>query len=112
VRWIKALAIGAGVLLVFFVVSTLIHIVEWAIIGIVVVAAIAGVFKARQQYRIARERRDQHRIERRNRSRSRGAMETGPAQADPVETEAPRAAHAPRDVEDDLARLKREMGSS
>jgi MFS superfamily sulfate permease-like transporter len=90
-RWFKVAAIAAGVLLAFLVVSSVIGFLIEAVIAALVVATIVFAVKAafyREQ--VSRNRPDREVRE--------------PTYSSPL----PR--HNRRDVDDELARLKREMG--
>jgi hypothetical protein len=91
-RWFKVATIAAGVLIVFLVISSIIGFVIEAVIAALVVATIVLAIKV-TSYRkqVARNRRD---------SEVRGSAYGSPL---------PR--HHARHVDDELARLKREMGA-
>jgi membrane protein implicated in regulation of membrane protease activity len=111
-RWAKVALIAIGALIAFIVLESVFRLLQWAIIALVIGAIIAIAVKARSQYRLARERRAQVREEkagRKTRVTERPASQVVAApewhQVEPV----PSSRHD--DVEDDLARLKRELGA-
>jgi hypothetical protein len=99
--WLKVAAVAVGALIVFMVVGTIVHLFIDLLIAAVVVGAIAVAIKAYTgRGRLPRGRRTYRDYE----LRSPRADST--ANAPP-----PAAQRAPGvDVDDDLARLKREMG--
>jgi hypothetical protein len=119
-RWVKALAIAVAVVIVFFVVSALLHILYLIGIGVLVAAVIFAAFKGWEQYKIARNRHEERRQQRiqereqrmqeRQQRRSRPSIDA-PRQQPPglPPAAAPAAQH---DVEEELARLKRELPGS
>src|SRR2546423_733207 len=113
-RWFKIAAIGVGILIAFLVVGSVIGAILHAVIDVVIAAAVVGaivvavkVARARNQVsgkkadREVRDRESDHREY---------SMPLPRADVDQVR-EAPVRESRPLDVEDDLARLKREMGS-
>lgn len=121
-NWVKAGLIAVGALIAFIVVESLFHLLQWAFIILAIGVIIAVAVKARSQYRLAQERRAQVKREKAARKaevREPRAGEVEPAPAwMPRETAPPRpaghtAGHtAGHDVDEELARLKREMGAS
>jgi len=90
-RWFKVAAIAAGVLLAFLVVSSVIgFLMEAAIAALVITTIVLAVKVAFQRKQVSWDRPD---------SEVRERAYDGPL---------PR--HNTRDVDDELARLKREMG--
>ena len=90
-RWFKVAAIAAGVLLAFLVVSSVIgFLMEAAIAALLIAVVVLAVKVAFYRGQVARNRRD--------------SEVCGPASSGPP----PR--HHRRDVDDELARLRREMG--
>ena len=101
--WLKVAAIAVGALIVFMVVGTIVHLFMDLLIAAVVVGAIVVAVKACTGHgRLPRGRRAYRDYE----LRSPRADST----ATPPPAAAPPTAHATADVDDDLARLKREMG--
>jgi len=110
-RWAKVVLIAIGALIAFIVLESVFRLLQWAIIALVIGAIIAIAVKARSQYRLARERRAQVReekAERKNRVTERPARQVAPAPEWQIQN-VPSPRHD--DVEDDLARLKRELGT-
>ena len=112
-RWFKIAAIGVGILIAFLVVGSVIGAILHAVIDVVIVAAVVGavvaaVKIARSRNQVSGKKADREVRDRepeREYSMPLPRADAAPAQHGPVR-EAPRM-----DVEDDLARLKREMGS-
>jgi Na+/H+ antiporter NhaB len=91
-RWFKVAVIAAGVVIAFLVVSSVIgFLLEAAIAALVVAAVVLAVKVAFYRGQVSRNRRDRE--------------VRGPAYSSPL----PR--HHRRDLDDELARLKREMGA-
>lgn len=91
-RWFKVAAIAAGVVIAFLVVSSVIgFLMEAAIAALVVATVVLATKVAFYRGQVSRNRRD--------------SEVHGRAYGSPL----PR--HHRRDVDDELARLKREMGS-
>jgi hypothetical protein len=117
-RWLKVLAIAVGVVIVFIVASSLLHILYLIGIGLLVAAAIFVAFKGYEQYKLAQrrheERRQQRIQEREQRTQAREQRRPRPTIEAPRQQPAglPPAASAPLDVEEELARLKRELPGS
>jgi hypothetical protein len=119
-RWFKVVAIAAGILIAFLVVGTVIgfviHAVTDLVIAALVVGAIAvGIKMARSRKQVSgkrrdREVRDSDRDEY-SRPLPRAEVEHVATAYPPTPSQAPpRSAPAGPDVDDELARLKREMG--
>jgi len=117
-RWVKVLAIAVGVVIVFFVISSLLHLLYLIGIGILIAAAIFAAFKGWEQYKLARqrheERRQQRLQEREERQQQREQRHTRPNIEAPRQqpTGLPPGSTASFDVDEELARLKREMPGS
>jgi flagellar biosynthesis component FlhA len=114
-RWMKVLAIAAGILIVFIVLSSLLHILYLIGVGIVIIGAIFLAFKAWEGYKRAQERHDERRQERterrqeRQQQRSPGrSLEARPPQH-PSTSGMPQAGAKDLDIEEELARLRRDM---
>ena len=99
--WLKIAAIGAGILIAFFIVASVIGTILHIAIEVAIAAAVVGGIVA--AVKIARSRRQVS-----GRQADREVREPDhPQYSRPL----PRADVEPaRDVDDDLARLKREMG--
>jgi hypothetical protein len=123
VSWVKVGLIAVGALIAFIVVESVLGLLHWAFIALVIAVVIALAVKARSQYRIAKERRAQVRQEKAQRKAQVRERRTGQVTADPTwvppDTVPPDTVPRQRDtvppprhdVEDELARLKREMGA-
>ena len=110
-RWLKVLAIAVAVVIVFFVISSLTHILYLIGVGLLIAAALFAAFKGWEQYKLARERheeRRQQRLQQREERRARPSIEAPRQQP----TGLPPAATSGFDVDEELARLKRELPGS
>ena len=87
--WFKVAAVAVGVFVAFLVVSTVMGYLIWGVIGALVIAVIVLAIKARSGRQVAWEEPD------------RGIRESGDS--------GQRRRQKTRDVDDELARLKREM---
>jgi hypothetical protein len=103
-NWLKVGAIVIGGVIVFFVVDSLVHLFLGLLTAIAFVAIVAG--GGYVAYKIASARRRRQVRRRPEEPRVRREPER-PTIAVPPVTSQPAAHH---DVEDELARLKREMG--
>jgi hypothetical protein len=106
-NWVKVGAIVVGGIIVFFVLDSVVHVLLGLLSAIAFVAIVAGggyvaykILGARRR----REVRDRSEERRRPRQVQERAVVVPPSPAPP----APKPAH--HDVEDELARMKREMG--
>jgi hypothetical protein len=115
-RWFKLAAIGAGILIAFLVVGSvigfIIHAVTYLVLAALVVGAIAVAIKvAGSRRQVSGKKADRDRevrepdYQQRSRPLPRADVEPAPT---PYPSPARQATH---DVDDELARLKREMGS-
>ena len=117
-RWLKVIAIAVGIVIVFIVVSSLLHIIYLIGIGLLIAAALFAAFKGYEQYKLAQrrheERRQQRIQERERRMQERQQRKSRPSIEAPRQQPAglPPAAPAYDDVEEELARLKRELPGS
>lgn len=114
-NWLKVGAVVIGGIIVFFVFDSVIHLFLSLLTAIVFVAIVAGGAYAAVKIAGARKRRqvrrssDRH--EERQVRRERESRETTVAVPPVTPAPSPTVTSAPRhDVDDDLARLKREMG--
>jgi hypothetical protein len=117
-RWFKIAAIGAGILIAFLIVGSVIGFVIHAVVDLVIAAAVVGAIVvavkiARSSRQVSgkkadREVRDSD-YEQYSRPLPRGDVEQV-ATPSPPQSARP-ARPAAQDVDDELARLKREMGS-
>jgi hypothetical protein len=111
-RWFKIAAIGVGILIAFLVVGSVIGAILHAVIDVVIAAAVVGavvvaVKVARSRKQVSAKKADR---EVREPDHREYAMPLPRADVEPVRNEPARPV-SKLDVEDDLARLKREMGS-
>jgi hypothetical protein len=112
-RWFKVAAIAGGILIAFLIVSavigTVLHLVIDVVIAVLVVGAIAVAIKvARSNRQVSRKK-----SEREVREPEYSSRPLPRADVEPVSTSVPPRQAAPdtQDIDDELARLKREMGS-
>jgi len=112
-RWLKLAAIGAGILIAFLVVGSvigfIIHAVTYLVLAALVVGAIAVAIKVASSRRQVSGKKAEREVrepdyQRRSKPLPRADVEAAPT------PHPPRARPAAQDVDDDLARLKREMG--
>ena len=113
-RWFKIAAIGAGILIAFLVVGSvigfIIHAVTYLVIAALVVGAIAvGIKMARSGRQVSAKKADREVREPDYGEYSRPLPRSDVA---PVSTPRPPQPSRPptQDIDDELARLKREMG--
>ena len=112
-RWFKVAAIAGGILIAFLVVGSVIgfviHAVTYLVIAALVVGAVAVAIKVarsgkqvsgKKAEREVREPEDHSQAAAPGRCRARPPLRTRPS----------RPAASPPDIDDELARLKREMG--
>jgi Ca2+/Na+ antiporter len=117
-RWIKVLAIAIAVVIVFFVFSWLLHILYLIGVGLLIAAALFAAFKGWEQYKRARERHEERRrermAEREQRTAHRERRHSQPRIEAPRQqpTGLPPAASTGFDVDEELARLKRDLPGS
>jgi len=105
-NWLKVGAIVVGGVIVFFVLDSVVHLLLGLLSAIAFVAIVAGGGYVVYKLMSGRRRREvKNRPQEREvrREREPGAIVVPPAPAQPAQP-------AHHDVEDDLARLKREMG--
>jgi hypothetical protein len=111
-RWIKVAAIAVGILIAFLVVGSVVgfilHVVTYLVIAALVVGGVAVAIKvARSGKQVSRKRAERE---------VREPEYTKPlprADVEPVATSYPSQPARPntQDIDDELAKLKREMGS-
>lgn len=112
-RWFKIAAIGAGILIAFLVVGSvvgfIIHAVTYLVIAALVVGAIAvGIKVARSGRQVSDKKADR---EIREPDYTQNSRQLPRADVEPVSTPYPQPSRPnTQDVDDELARLKREMG--
>lgn len=107
-RWLKVLAIAVAVVIVFFVVSSLVHILYLIGVGLLIAVALFAAFKGWEQYKRARERHEE-RSQQREERRARPSIEAPRQQPTGLP---PAATPSGFDVDEELARLKRELPDS
>jgi hypothetical protein len=125
-RWAKVVMIALGALIAFIVIESVFHLLQWAFIALVIGVIIALAVKAHSQYKLMQERRAQVKQEKAARKREVRAekpREVAPRQVAPAQVwvpepeperavpSAPAFKSASSDVDAELERLKREMGS-
>jgi hypothetical protein len=112
-RWFKIAAIGAGILIAFLVVGSVIGFIIGAVTKLVIAALVVGAIAV--AVKVARSRRQVSGSKAGREVRDRDYEQySRPLPRSDVEPAAPPsypARPAARDVDDELARLKREMGS-
>jgi Flp pilus assembly protein TadB len=90
-RWFKVAAVAAGALVAFFVISALMGYIIWGAMAALVIAVVVLSVKARSANRVSREEPEREIRE-------------------PAYSSQPRRQKMPN-IDDELARLKREMGN-
>jgi len=111
-RWFKVAAVGVGILIALIigwaVVGFVLHAVELIVIAALVVGAVAVAIKvARSGKQISRKRADRE-VREPEYSRSLPRTDVEPAA---TSYSAPPSRPNTQDIDDELARMKREMGS-
>ena len=112
--WLKIAAIVGGVIIAFFIVGSVVHFIMAAVTTIVIAALVVGgiavaIKMARSGRQVSRKREERQ-------VREHETYEPLPrADVEPYSTSVPtqqpgRSAPNPADIDDELARLKREMG--
>ena len=113
-RWFKLAAIGAGILIAFLVVGSVIgfviHVVTYLVLAALVVGAVAVAIKVASSKRQVSGKKAEREV--REPDYPQYSRPLPRADVEPAATPYPPASRpAPADVDDELARLKREMGS-
>jgi len=111
-RWLKVLAIAVAVVIVFFVISSLVHILYLVGVGLLIAVALFAAFKAWEQYKRARKRheeRGQRHLQQPGERRARPPIKAPRQQPTGLP---PTATPSGFDVDEELARLKRELPDS
>jgi type II secretory pathway pseudopilin PulG len=126
-RWLKVLAVAVAVVIVFFVISALVHILYLIGVGLLIAAALFAAVKGWQQYKRAQKRHEERRQQREERHQQREERRARPSIDAPRQQPTGLPIDAPRqqpaglppaatpsgfDVEEELARLKRELPDS
>lgn len=117
-NWLKVGAVVIGGIVVFFVFDSMIHVLLSLLTAIAFVAIVAGgayaavkISGARKRRQVRRASRSGERQVRREQAPRQTAISVPPVSSPPVTSRPASPPPVPRhDVEDDLARLKREMG--
>jgi hypothetical protein len=113
-RWFKVAAIAGGILIAFLVVGSVVHFIFSLITGLVIAAAVAGAiyiaFKVARSGKQISRKREEREVRERDSRQSLPRADVEPYSTS-VPTQQPRQ-HIPntQDIDDELARLKREMG--
>jgi Flp pilus assembly protein TadB len=111
-RWLKVLAIAVAVVIVFFVISSLVHIVYLIGVGLLIAVALFAAFKGWEQYKRARERHEEsgkRHLQQREERRARPPIDAPRQRPTGLP---PAATPSGFDVDEELARLKRELPGS
>jgi hypothetical protein len=108
-RWIKVIAIVIGVIVVFGIISALMHALLWIGVGIVIAVLVGGALKARSLTRGGQRRPAAGKPGARAAEAAPARPELDVPAAQPQLEARAKAAQRQQDVEDELARLKREM---
>jgi hypothetical protein len=109
-RWFKIAAILGGIIIAFLIVGSVVHFILAAIVTIVIAALVAGgvaiaVKMARSRKQVSRKREEK---QVREPDYSEYARPLPRADIEPVSP--PPGRQSGQDIDDELARLKREMG--
>jgi hypothetical protein len=113
--WLKIAAIAGGIIVAFLIVGSVVHFILAAITTIVIAALVVGgiavaIKMARSGKQVTRKRQERE-VRDHDDYRPLPRADVEPYST-PVPTQQPRrAAPNPADVDDELARLKREMGN-
>jgi len=120
-RWFKIAAIGAGILIAFLIVGSVVGFIVHAVMNLVIAAAVVGaivvavkVARSRKQVSGAKAEREVREPDYDQYSRQLPRADVEPVSTSyPAQPSRPAkpAPPATADVEDELARLKREMGN-
>jgi len=112
VRWFKVAAIGVGILIAFFVAMSVIGVVFKVITDLVIAAIVVGAIAVAIKVASSRRQVSGKKAEREVREPDHPQYNRPLPRADveQVSTPYPPSRPAAQDVDDELARLKREMG--
>jgi hypothetical protein len=118
-RWFKVAAIGVGILIAFLIVGSVVGAVMHLVIDVVIAAAVVGaivvavkVARSRREVSAKKAEREVREPDYTERSRPLPRSDIEPVSYSPPQTSRPQPSRpAAADVDDELARLKREMGS-
>jgi hypothetical protein len=109
-NWFKVAAVGVGIIIAFLIVGTVVHFILAAITTIVIAALVVGGIAVAIKVARSRKRVSGKRAEREVRDHDRyQPLPRADVEPYSVPTEQPSRPSA-QDVDDELARLKREMG--
>jgi hypothetical protein len=109
-NWFKVAAVGVGIIIAFLIVGTVVHFILAAITTIVIAALVVGGIAVAIKVARSRKRVSGKRAEREVRDHDRyQPLPRADVEPYSVPTEQP-SRPAAQDVDDELARLKREMG--
>jgi len=111
-RWLKVLAIAIAVVIVFFVISSLVHILYLIGVGLLIAVALFAAVKGWEQYKRARERHEERGQRRQQQPEERRARPRIDAPRQQPTGFPPTATPSGFDVDEELARLKRELPDS
>jgi hypothetical protein len=119
-RWFKIAAIAGGILIAFLIVGSVVGVIIHAVMDLVVAALVLGAIVvaikvARSGKQLSRKREERE-VRDHDRHESLPRADVEAYSAEPYQTsvptqQPPRSAPSAHDVDDELARLKREMGS-
>ena len=115
-RWFKVAAIGVGILIAFLIVGSVIGAILHLVIDVVIAAAVVGaivvaVKVARSRRQVSGKKADREVRDRDYEEHSRPPLPRTDVEHVPTPGPAPQSTRpAAADVDDELARLKREMG--
>ncbi len=111
-RWFKLAAIGVGILIAFLVVGSVIGFIIGAVTKLVLAALVVGAIAVAIKVASSRRQVSSKKAEREVREPDHPQYSRPLPRADvePVSTPYPPSRPAAQDVDDELARLKREMG--
>ena len=114
-RWFKIAAIAGGILIAFLIVGSVVHFIMAAVTTIVIAALVVGGIAVAIKMARSGKQVSGKKAERQVRDHQEPYQPLPRAEVDPypATTAAPQRRAAPRsaDIDDELAKLKREMGS-
>jgi hypothetical protein len=113
-RWFKVAAIAGGVLIAFLIISavigTVLHLVIDVVIAALVVGAIAVAIKVARSNRQVSRKRSEREVREPEYSRPLPRADVEPVPTNSPPRPSAQNTHSTQDIDDELARLKREMG--
>jgi hypothetical protein len=117
-RWFKIAAIAGGILIAFLIVGSVVHFIMAAITTIVIAALVVGgiavaikVGQHGKQVSGKKAEREVREHQEPYQSLPRAEVDSYPATTATTAAPTPRRAASSADIDDELAKLKREMGS-